>query len=152
MNSSKVKHMRDLSSLLLTFFSTSTNADEWLRICQQASNKLLIPSSGTKYAQGKAQGGGLSVLEKPAGVCTTTLKKITQVFCLVFPNFQIKELLCSNYFFDEPSFLKHIWIHSQHRSHRSVFSLSVTRATMLCTSSQWEKGAMLFDSNTRLGN
>lgn len=48
--------------------------------------------------------GGLSVLEKPAGVCTTTLKKIAQVFCLVFPNFQIKELLCSIYFFDEPSF------------------------------------------------
>ncbi|CAM6020536.1 unnamed protein product [Sphagnum balticum] len=70
----------------------------------------------------------------------------------IFPNFQIKELLFCNYFFDEPSFLKHIRIHSQHRSHRSVFSLSVTRATMLCTSSQWEKGAMLFDSHTRLGN
>jgi hypothetical protein len=56
----------------------------------KASNELLIASSGTKYVQGKAQGGGLSVLEKPAGVCTTSLKKITQVFCLVFSQFSDK--------------------------------------------------------------
>ncbi len=127
MNSIKVKHMRDLSFTVEIFFNYCKC--RWVySFFIKASNELLIASSGTKYVQGKAQGGGLSVLEKPAGVCTTSLKKITQVFCLVFSQFSDKGTTMLHLLFWWTQFFKNI----------SEFIAS-TEATDVFSVFQWQE-------------